>query len=318
MKEINTEQKKKLKEIQDRLFWGMDNGYVFKYPDALFDRLRPYNFGGLPLSIKIFTNELCNGKCYDCAKYMQLAFKHAKVIWADIESLRVTASNPKEAEHAFIETTDFGMNKTWIVDTSTGLIYDKDFYFELEKPKVNRIFRKSVIMKDPEVMSAIVNNFDEYKYILPATLPLIEEAIKRSNHIGTTLYREKVLSEIEKFKQSINYDEIQAEIEADLRLFKTNPAELDKKFKIVRDERNNIISRNGKPNPYYVSPEEWDSCLQEYAFDKLDEKGLEEFYKKHHEEFSKQLRLEYKKLSRQARIALEKIFENPTQNFYEK
>lgn len=173
-------------------------------------------------------------------------------------------------------------------------------------------------MKDPEVMSVIVDNFDEDKYILPATLPLIEEGIKRSNHIGTTLYRNKVLEEIEKFKQSINYDDIVNEIESDLKLFRTNPEELDKKFKIVRDERGNIISRNGKPNPYYVSPEEWDKNIQEYIFEELGEEKLEEFYRKHHKEFNQQMRLEYKKLSRQAKLRLKEIYQNPTQNFYER
>lgn len=307
----------KWNERNKKLLWGMDNGYVFMYSDALFDRLRPYNFGGLPLSIMLFTNELCNGHCYDRAKLMQLAFPDSKVIWADIESLRNTGNEDDDPEHAFVETKAFGEGKTWIVDTSVGLIFDKDFYWELEKPKINMVFDKKSLMKDPDVLEVTVGNFDEDKYILPASLPFIIEGIKNSNHVGTVLYREKVLEEIENFKTAIGYDEIEAEIDADLKLLKTNPNELDKKFGIVRDERGREISRNGKPNQYYISPEEWDRQIEQYRLIENDPEQLEKLFNQLEKKARKELKLSYKKLSKEAKVRFKEILNNPTINFYE-
>lgn len=84
---------------------------VFPYPQELFDRLRPFCVGGFPASIMLFVNETCNGHCYDRAKLMQLALENCQVVHADINSLRFKA-NGHSPQHAFVETTDFGGNKT--------------------------------------------------------------------------------------------------------------------------------------------------------------------------------------------------------------
>ena len=307
MRKLSAEDIKKLKERDELIFNGLENKKVFPYPSALFDALRPYDVGGFPASIMLFVNEMCNGKCYDRAMLMQLAFDNCQVVHADIESLRITAGE-ELAEHAFVETTDFGGGKTWVVDTSIGLIYEKEYFYEIEKPKVNRVFTKKQCMANPEVKDIIVSNFEEDKYALPMWLPSVEAAIKKSM---------QVIEELEMFKKAIGYDVIRAEIDADLELMRTNPAKLDEKFGIVRDKYGNEVSRNGVPNPYYVSREEWD---EEAAFLKCiegNEKELQKYYAQKLKECAERAKKEDLKTDILAKKRLKEILKNPTANFYE-
>ena len=150
--------KKFEKKHTKMLVYGFKHGLVFPYPDALFDALRPYSLGGIPASIVLFDNELCNGKCYDRARLMSLAFADSTVVHADINSLRAQTSDGSP-EHAFVETEEFGGGKTWVVDTSIGLVFDKDYYYKFEEPKVNHVFKKDTLMKDPMLNEIIANNF---------------------------------------------------------------------------------------------------------------------------------------------------------------
>ena len=51
-----SEFKKKLFEFKHTkmLVYGIKNGRVFTYSDLLFDKLRPYQIGGMPVSILLF------------------------------------------------------------------------------------------------------------------------------------------------------------------------------------------------------------------------------------------------------------------------
>lgn len=298
------------------LVYGFKHKLVFPYPNELFDALRPYALGGLPASIVLFDNELCNGKCYDRARLMSLAFADAKVVHADINSLRVQAGveNP---EHAFVETKEFGGGRTWVVDTSIGLVFDKDYYYKFEEPKINHEFPKDFLMKDPMIHGIIASNFENDKYTLPIYLPNVENSIKHSRHLGTVMYKEKILSELELFKKAINYDGINAEIEADIKLMFKDPAALDKKFGIVRDEYGMEISRNGVPNPYYYTREELEQSNAYLESIKNDPEKQREYWSKIVEESRKEMEQEYIATQEIAQKRLEQILENPEANFYE-
>lgn len=307
-----------LKNRDRLLVKGMKKGLVHRYPDILFDYLRPYSLGGMPASIVLFINELCNGKCYDRAELMSLAFDDAIVVHGDIESLRFIADGVSP-EHAFVITKQFGGDKEWVVDTSAGLIFDKNFYYKLEKVKENNRYTKEEVMNFSEIKSIIasVNTFNDDKYMLTLTLPNIEKAVKNSNHIGTCLYRDKILKEIEMFKSKIGYFDMLSEVERDINLMKTDPIKLDEKFGIVRDKNGFEVSRNGIPNPYYVSIE--DRIKIQEKFDKIKNNPNE--LKKYYGEMVKEIEQEHKdeenKLNKIVELRLEKIKENPTQNFYE-
>ncbi len=89
-------------------------------------------------------------------------------------------------------------------------------------------------MQNPQISEILATDFDKDKFVLPLYLPIIESAIKRSNHILTVIYREKILSELEVFKKTIGYDSIKSEIESDIELIYKDPKKLDEKFGIER------------------------------------------------------------------------------------
>ena len=308
--------KKFEKKHTKMLSYGIKHKLIFTYPDILFDRLRPYHVGGLPASIMLFITELCNGKCYDRSLLMQLALKDCEIVHADIETLRVTAGE-SSAEHSFVVTRDFGGGKEWVVDTSMCLIYDKNYYYKFEKPKINRVISKEECMDFIGTKEIIAGNFENDKYMLPLYLPFIENCIKNSKWLGTILYRNKLLSELEAFKQSINYDQIRKEIDDDIKLMKTDPKKLDEKFKIVRDEHGREISRNGIVNPYYVSFEEINKRNKEYEEAKKDEKTFKVYMDNLIKETIELIDKEDTQTEIVARRRLEEILENPTANFYD-
>lgn len=314
---LNKNQLKKLKKMDEMLIWGLKHKKVFPYPDALFDRLRPYCVGGFPASIMLFITEMCNGLCYDRANLMQLAFNDCSVVHANIETLRITTGGEEFAEHAFVVTNEFGGNHEWVVDTSVGLIYDKDFYFKMEKPTINLTLSKEDCMNFRDTKEILSSNFEEEKYALPMVIPLIEGAIKNSNWLGTVGYREKTLDEIEKFKLAIGYDAIKQEVDDDIKLMRTDPQKLDEKFQIVRDRYGREISRNGVPNPYYISPEEADA--RQTRFESIeDDEELSAYMNEMFQKSIERWEAEDEELSELSKVRLEQIMQNPTANFYDK
>ena len=121
---------RKLRKRNRLLRRGLINGKIKPYPKDYFERLRPYQIGGFPVSLMLLITELNNGHCYDRARLMQIPLKDCKVVHATIESLR-RPYGEEHAEHAYIVTTDFGGEK--VIDTSICLIYDKAYYDKIEK-----------------------------------------------------------------------------------------------------------------------------------------------------------------------------------------
>lgn len=91
---------------------------------------------------------------------------------------------------------------------------------------------------------------------------------------------------------------------------------IDAKFGIVRDEYGREMSRNGVPNPYYVSREQIEADNREYEAVKgtpKEKEYLEGIVKKCVEDMER----EHEEKSSIAEERLEEIMANPTINFYE-
>lgn len=310
--------KKKAFEFKHKkmLIYGIKNKKIFPYSDLVFNKLRPYQIGGMPASILLFITEMNNGFCYDRSLLMQLAFKDCEIVHADVETLRVMYDEGSP-EHSFVVVKDRERNKEWVVDTSMGLIYDKDYYYKFEKPKINKVISKKECMDFIGTKEIIAGDFSKDKYALPLYLPFIENCVKNSRWLGTVMYREAVLKELEIFKKAIGYDDIVKEIQEDMALMKKDPKKLDEKFNIVRDKYGREISRNGVLNPYYVSPEKVDEMNAYYESIKDDEEKLETYFGEIVEESVKNMKMEAEKTSSIAKERLEEILENPTTDFYE-
>lgn len=317
MNNLTSKQKRKLARHNRWLIWGFKHKLVFQYPESLFDALRPYNLGGFPASITLLINELCNGKCYDRARLMSLAFSDSVIVHANIETLRITAGE-EHSEHAFVETKEFGGNKTWVIDTSIGLIYDKRFYYFLEKPTINRTFTKEETMASPFVQELIVDNFENDKYALPLYLPFVEKCVEHSKWMSTMIYREKIKEEIKIFKETIGYDDIKAEMENDLVMLRKDRTYVDRRLGIVRDKYGREMSRNGVPNPYYVSPEDVIADSQYYDSIKDDEEKLKEYYSGIAHDSATRAQMELEELSLKASKRVQEILLNPTEDYYKR
>ena len=291
---------------------GLLNGDILPYPDEVFENLRPYNCGGVPASIILFINEMCNGKCYDRALLMTMAFKDCQQVNATVEYLRKPYGEDR-AGHSYVETNDFGKD-TWVLDTTLGLMYKKKLYDKLEKPNVFKVNSKQDCMDFIVTQEMLANDFEQSKYWLPLILPNIERIVEESQDPITSLYSEKVKKEIAHFKQTINYDAIVAEIQADMRM---SPERRDEKFGIVRDEYGNEMSRNGVPNPYYTDPETIDERNAEYEEAMSDPQMREEYFENLMADVSARIESEEAEVRAKASIYLKQVEQNPTTNFYE-
>ena len=187
----------------------------------------------------------------------------------------------------------------------------------MENPKINKVFTKEQCMQNPEIKEILANDFEKDKYSLPMTMPLVEAALAKSRHIGSVLYRDNIQKELEYFKQAIGYDKIQQEIDEDIKMMKTNPAKLDEKFNIVRDEHGREISRGGVPNPYYKPMEEIQRENEYFESIKDNPTKLSEYFQALTEECYKEMMIENERISKIADTRLEEIALNPTANFYE-
>jgi len=320
MKEKNNltlQQQLKLAKQQNLLSKGIKKKLITPYPDYIFDHLRPYSIGGIPASILLFVTDLCNGYCYDRADLMSLAFSDSKIIHANIETLRIQTGGKELAGHAFVETNELVDGKTVVIDTSLGLVYDKDYYYKIEKPEILNIITKEEQLASPIMHEIIISDFQKEKYTLPLIMPIIDTIVETSNHIGTFMYRKKVKHEIELFKKAINYECLKAEIEQDIKLMKSDPKKLDEKNNIIRDKNNREISRGGIPNPYYISPEELEKETAYLKSIKDNKEKLDEYYTQLINKSLEEIEKEEMQTAFAAKVKLEQIKKAPTANFYE-
>ena len=118
-------------------------GYIKLYDEELLNRLRNVYYGGLPASILLLHKSICNGKCYDRAPLLAYALTDDyEVVYANINNIKLNPlyvddykKDSTTAEHVFIEATDKN-NITWVYDTSSGFIIEKNLYYKIEKPSI--------------------------------------------------------------------------------------------------------------------------------------------------------------------------------------
>lgn len=208
------------------LIWGLKNGYIAPYDDVLIKKLRNIFNGGIPASILLLSNGMCNGNCYDRALLMSRAFlddeDDVQLVYATIDNIKlnpkyINSTDPLYADHCLVErVTKNGQHI--IYDTSTGFAYDKEIYWLMEHPKVRYINDKNSIME-------FVKSDDEHypedierdKYAAPFILPWIEMTYGKPIEMYSLLGIELLQREIEHFKKVINYDDVCQEIEDDMK-----------------------------------------------------------------------------------------------------
>ena len=210
------------------VFEGTKKGLIHPYDSKTIERLRNVYYGGIPLSIILLSNQLCNGKCYDSATFISAGFgdDDFKIVYGDIDTLRLNPryidnyrkandSTWNYADHAWAERTDED-GITWVYDTTLGLVVEKNLYYKMEKPKTRHTNGKAKTIEF--LKDQITYEPESNKYALPLIIPNIERTIKGS----LPWYQDQLKQEIEMFKEKVGYDSIYQEIQDDImRLSKT-------------------------------------------------------------------------------------------------
>ena len=124
-------------KYHELLLEGTEKGLVVPYFDSFFDKLRNYYYGDMSIPVLILDKNMVNGYCYDRAPLVTLAFQDNdySLLYGDVNSLRL---NPKylgeSADHCIARIEDGDIE--WIIDTSIGLIFERELYEKLEEPKI--------------------------------------------------------------------------------------------------------------------------------------------------------------------------------------
>lgn len=208
------------KNYREKFLAGIKSGQIRTYEQGFLDKLDRYYFGGLPLSIVLLCNKACNGFCYDRAVFVALGLEDEDYVAvnADINSLRLNPiyidekdENPNYANHCFVIKKDKD-GKEYVYDSSVGLVFDKSWYDEVEKPVVTRVMPKEEVM-----------TFDDYRYfkstdleLVKYALPLIMPTYDALAMIGQPYYTEELRRRLALFKEYVGYEKLKREMEEDM------------------------------------------------------------------------------------------------------
>lgn len=170
------------------LIYGLKTGRIQPYSEELLDKLRNIYYGGIPASIILLSNGLSNGYCYDRALLLSQAFlgenDRVRLVYGDVDSIKLNPNYQYDEkdklafDHCVVETIENG--KHYIYDTSSGFVYDKDYYLLMEHPKIRRTVSKRQIID-------FIAQEDQYSgpdpYVANMVLPMIEKTYGRENEM---------------------------------------------------------------------------------------------------------------------------------------
>lgn len=212
------------KRYAELFHYGVKHDLIGAYDKKLIENLRHIYCGGLPASILLLHGKLSNGHCYDRGTLVTLGFDDDdfQVVDADIGSLRLNPQYIDEyragngsgnfANHCFAERT-LKDGTTWVYDTSIGLIFEKNLYYQLENPQITAVNDKEATHKLLYYAFQQDSNIEKDKYALPLILPNIESCLVPTQ----PFYLEQLKQEIEILKQEVDYDSICKEMHDDMK-----------------------------------------------------------------------------------------------------
>jgi len=199
------------KLYRSMLKFGLRNGLIRPYEASLIENLRTVSFGGMPLSIILLLPNLCEGHCNDRAITISMGLNRFNIVWGSVRSIR---SNPevKSSKLTMIEYSDHTWVESdgWVYDTSSCYMARKWFYYLMEGPIVRRRKDHNWCRQQEYYQEQHSREIEKDKYWMPLIIPLIEPQIPGS------LYEKLAAIELELFKESIGYDQIYAEVKADM------------------------------------------------------------------------------------------------------
>lgn len=225
---VTLEEQLRWKEFQEKfhsiIVDGFEKGLIQIYDDELLDRLRTVYYGSVPATILLLHEKMSNGHCYDRASLVTLGFgdDDFRVVYADVDEIKL---NPRfveryrqgllgdnYADYCFAERICED-GSVWVYDTSLGLVFDKDLYYQLENPVIRHTNDRNSTLEFLYEDFYRDADIERDKYALPLILPYLEQ-----NMVATQPFYEEMLRwEINYLKETIHYDEVVSEMEEDMR-----------------------------------------------------------------------------------------------------
>ncbi|MEI6054173.1 MAG: hypothetical protein WCQ49_02265 [Candidatus Saccharibacteria bacterium] len=190
---------------------GLYTRSIKYYEQPLIERLRLLYYGGVPYSIILMIQRLCNGICYDRASMLSLGLEEFNLVWGSIMGVRYNKStiengyqDSEHSDHCWVESGG------WVYDTSHCIKYRKWLYYLIERPIIRRRRDQDWCKCQPYYQEMIRDSSNCEEGFLPLIVPLIEPHVKKS------IYGNKLESEFELFLSRINYSQIHDEVNADM------------------------------------------------------------------------------------------------------
>ena len=195
--------------------FGILFGLIKPYDEQLIEKLRDVYYGGIPASVCLLSERGVSHHCYDRALLLAHAFKDEKfrMVDADVDGIVLNPKNIDYYEnvlhygnHCFIEKED-EKGMVWVYDTTNMLIYEKNLYYAIQRPKITMINEKEAVLNYCEFVDVENANLENDKYAATLLLPLIEKQIE-----GQKIYKEELVREIQLYKEKINYESLCSEL----------------------------------------------------------------------------------------------------------
>ncbi len=186
---------------------GLVTGHIWSYDqeEGLIDRLRSIYYDGIPLSVWLLSFGYTFEKCFETAFMISYGFDgdEFRLVNADVASISL---NPKPkyskegisvsldeagyGNHFFAERT-MKDGQVLVYDGTDGLIYDKDTYYQIERPKVVRIISEEGTDEWPEFKARFTTRWEDNEEAMRVAFDEVEELVVRENGPYQHLLREE-------------------------------------------------------------------------------------------------------------------------------
>ena len=180
---------------EKRLIEALANKEILPYEEELVIKLRDLNYRGIPLSIVLLSKELCRGECYVMSMSISRGMGSFTLVHGDVNFLPLNDEYPN---HSWVEKDGF------VYDTTDGLKWKKDLYYDLFKPIVREVYDENTVSTYGDYQDVLSRSKkDEDMTVLSLIIQHIEEIETEEHYIN----HRRLLSEIDLWREKHNIKE---------------------------------------------------------------------------------------------------------------
>lgn len=195
---------KKKDDLYQKLMYGFKNNLVKSFDQEIISELRKCYYGVFSELIYIFSTDTTFSNIDNKAELLTWIFKdkNIKLVKGSTSSTRNILFYEYGQGHLdynlWIEVEEG--NKTWVYDLFSLLKMEKDFYYELEEPKIEKIYLKDVFDLNKD-FSSFSNQYDNILYEM---IDKLKESLEDSP------YKELLIPEIIRYEDNISKGKVKS------------------------------------------------------------------------------------------------------------